>query len=150
LVFPERPAGWAQGETGRTLLPLLYVPALLLGGARVAAFMRSDTQGAILTEVLSIVERGELLYLAVGLLGGLVIMTRALGRVRSVTARRQLRWIVWGTALGTLPFVLGYGLPWALGFTPIRGLEYTALLLGLVPLAFASAIVRYRLMDVEV
>ena len=30
------------------------------------------------------------------------------------------------------------------------GFELTAILLGLVPLAFASAIVRYRLMDVEV
>ena len=28
-------------------------------------------------------------------------MVRALRRVRSVTARRQLRWIVWGTALGS-------------------------------------------------
>ena len=33
---------------------------------------------------------------------------------------------------------------------PFRGAEWTAVLLGLVPLAFASAIVRYRLMDVEV
>ena len=77
-------------------------------------------------------------------------MTRALRRVRSVTARRQLRWIVWGTALGAVPFVLGYGLPFALGFRTIPGAEFSAILLGLVPLAFASAIVRYRLMDVEV
>jgi hypothetical protein len=77
-------------------------------------------------------------------------MTRALSRVRSVTARRQLRWIVWGTALGALPFVCGYALPFAFGFDPLRGVEYTAILLALVPLAFASAIVRYRLMDVEV
>src|SRR6185503_460120 len=71
-------------------------------------------------------------------------------RVRSVTARRQLRWIVWGTALGAVPFVLGYALPYSLGFGPVRGFELTAVLLGFVPLAFASAIVRYRLMDVEV
>ena len=77
-------------------------------------------------------------------------MTRALYRVRSVTARRQLRWIVWGTGLGALPFVFGYALPFALGFTPAPRFELTAVLLGLVPLAFASAIIRYRLMDVEV
>ena len=40
-----------------------------------------------------------MLYLAVCLIGGLTIMTRALSRVRSVTSRRQLRWIVWGTGL---------------------------------------------------
>ena len=39
------------------------------------------------------------------------------GRVRSVTARRQLRWIVWGTALGAMPFAIGYAVPWAFGFS---------------------------------
>jgi hypothetical protein len=84
------------------------------------------------------------------LIAGLAIMVRALDRVRSVTARRQLRWIVWGTAIGAVPFTFGYAIPYALGFTPVRGADLTAVLLGLVPLAFASALVRYRLMDVEV
>ncbi|HSC28928.1 MAG TPA: ATP-binding protein [Vicinamibacterales bacterium] len=150
LVFPERPDSWAKSDTGRTLLPLLYLPALLLGGARVAVFVRGGHEGAVFSNVIALVERTELLYLALSLLGGLLIMTRALRRVRSVTARRQLRWIVWGTAFGAVPFVLGYGLPFALGLTPVGGFQYSAVLLGLVPLAFASAIVRYRLMDVEV
>jgi PAS domain S-box-containing protein len=150
LVFPERQDSFAKNESNRSLLTLLYLPALLLGAARVAVVMRDGINGSILTNVLQIIERSELMYLALSLLFGLVIMTRALRRVRSVTARRQLRWIVWGTALGAVPFIFGYGLPWALGFTPLRGFEYSAVLLGLVPLAFASAIVRYRLMDVEV
>ena len=33
LVFPERPGSWARSEAGRTLLPILYLPALLLFGA---------------------------------------------------------------------------------------------------------------------
>ena len=119
-----------------------------MGAARVAVLLRSH--GVVLSSVITLVERGELLCLAAGLVGGLVLMIRALGRVRSMTARRQLRWIVWGTALGAAPFVLGYGIPYALGFEPFPGFQWTALLLGLVPLAFASAIIRYRLMDVEV
>ena len=150
LVFPERPDSWVRSDRGRTLLPLLYVPALLLGGARVAMLLRGGREGEVLSNVIAMVERGELLYLGLCLVGGLVTMTAALRRVRSVTARRQLRWIVWGTALGALPFVLGYSLPFAVGLSPLPGFELTAILLGLVPLAFASAIVRYRLMDVEV
>jgi two-component system, NtrC family, sensor kinase len=150
LMFPERPDSWIRTERGRSLLPLIYLPALLLGGARVAVMLRGGGQGAVLTGVISLVEKGEILYLAGSLLAGLGLMIRALGRVRSVTARRQLRWIVWGTALGAAPFALGYGIPFALGFTPYPGFELTAILLGLVPLAFASAIIRYRLMDVEV
>ena len=150
LVFPERPDSWARSDRGRNLLPLVYLPALLLGAAKVATILRGDRRGDVLTSVLNLVDSAELLYLALCLIGGLVIMTRALTRVRSVTARRQLRWIVWGTGLGALPFVFGYALPFALGFTPAAGFELTAVLLGLVPLAFASAIIRYRLMDVEV
>ncbi|MEP6914460.1 MAG: ATP-binding protein [Acidobacteriota bacterium] len=150
LVFPERPDSWAHSDAGRTALPLLYLPALMLGGARVAALLRGHDQGAVLSTVVQFLERGELICLAAGLIAGLAIMLRALGRVRSVTARRQLRWIVGGTALGGVPFVFGYALPYSLGFPPLRGFDLTAVLLGLVPLAFASAIVRYRLMDVEV
>jgi hypothetical protein len=150
LMFPERSDSWMRSETGRTLLPLIYLPSLLLGGARVAVLLRGRDQGAVLSSVLTLVEQGEILYLALSLVAGLALMIRALGRVRSVTARRQLRWIVWGTAFGAAPFVLGYGIPFALGWNPIPGAEFSAILLGLVPLAFASAIVRYRLMDVEV
>jgi len=45
---------------------------------------------------------------------------------------------------------LRYALPFAFGVRRCAGFEFSALLLGLIPLAFASAIVRYRLMDVEV
>ena len=41
LVFPERPDSWAHSDAGRTALPLLYLPALLLFGATVSAIMRS-------------------------------------------------------------------------------------------------------------
>ena len=150
LVFPERPDSWVRTDAGRAAVPFLYLPALLLAAARVAMLLRASDQGRIFTNVVTLVERGEILYLGFGLVAGLAIMIRALGRVRSVTARRQLRWIVGGTAFGAVPFVFGYAIPYALGFTPWRGADLTAVLLGFVPLAFASAIVRYRLMDVEV
>ena len=149
VMFPERPDSWTRSDAGRSLLPVVYVPALLLGVGRVAAILLRS-EGNVVSNVIALIERVELLHLAAALVVGLFLMIRALGRVRSVTARRQLRWIVWGTAFGAAPFVLGYGLPYALGFEPWTGFEWSAILLGLVPLAFASAITRYRLMDVEV
>jgi hypothetical protein len=82
-MFPERPDAWARSDAGRSLLPLLYVPALLLGAARVASMLRMGAEGDVLTNVLALVERGELLYFVGSLVGGLWIMTRAL----SVCAR---------------------------------------------------------------
>jgi PAS domain S-box-containing protein len=150
LVFPERPDAWVRSDTGRTLLPLFYLPAALFGAAEVSTIARGGQYGQVLSTIVGLADRGGLIYLAVSLVAGLAIMIRLLGRVRSVTARRQLRWSVWGTAFGGVPFAVGYALPSALGFEPLTGFEFAAVLLGLVPLAFASAIIRYRLMDVEV
>ena len=101
-------------------------------------------------EISSALDRMQFLYLAVCFLGGLLGLTRALRQVRTVTARRQLRWIAWGTAFGAGPFAFGYALPYALGVAPSIPMQLLALPLSLIPLAYASAIVRYRLMDVEV
>src|SRR5207247_2675539 len=95
-------------------------------------------------------DRAEPVYLFFCGMAALVVLLRAFQQITSLTARRQLRWIAWGTALGVGPFAFGYGLPWALGFDPPLALQLTAIPLSLVPLTFASAIVRYRLRDVEV
>jgi len=144
LVFPERPKAWVRSDWGRRLLPLFYVPAALLGFARVAMM-----SGGLDWSWAPQLDRLDLLYFLIGLVGGLVLTTRALTRLRSVTARRQLRWIVWGSSVGAVPFVALYGVPFLFGRV-LPFTEYTAVLLGCIPLAFASAMVRYRLMDVEV
>lgn len=149
LVFPERSGSWVRTPVGSRLLPLLYVPALLMAAARVIAIARLDANSELL-RVVGALDRAEPVYLALCVGAGLVVLLSALARARSVTARRQLRWIVWGTVLGGLPFALGYALPFGLGSVPSVRQELLALPLVLIPLAFASAIVRYRLMDVEV
>ena len=150
FAFPERSPGWMRGQLGPWFFPLLYLPALLLGGAQVVALVRQDPSGVGLTETIETLWGLEHLYLAACVLGGLAIMIVALGRVRSITSRRQLRWIVSGAVLGGVPFALGYAIPFALGVDLLPWIELTAIPLGLIPLAFASAIVRYRLRDVEV
>jgi two-component system, NtrC family, sensor kinase len=150
LVFPERPSSWVRSPVGRATLPLLYLPALLLGGVRAAVLVRPSLDGVSFGRFIETLDRLELFYLVCGLVGGLAIMIRALGEVRSMTARRQLRWIVGGTTIGGLPFVVGYVLPYIAGFDPGPQLGLLSIPLAFVPLAFASAVVRYRLMDVEV
>ena len=147
FVFPERGESLAPA-TRRVLLTLIYAPAAMMGAARVLLATGRGGAGSV-SSGLQTIEILSLVYLGVCLLGGLAVMVRALTRLRSVTARRQLRWIVWGSSLGALPFIALYLVPFLLGHV-WRGAEYTAVLLGCIPLAFASAIVRYRLMDIEV
>ena len=149
LVFPERPPGRVRRKLGGWLVPLIYLPALALGVAEASAVLES-AQSRGFTSAIDVIWQLELAYLAACVVGGLSIMIGTLQGVRSVTARRQLRWIVSGALFGGLPFTVGYALPWSLGFDPVARLELTAIPLGLIPLAFASAITRYRLHDVEV
>ncbi len=150
LVFPERQDAWVRSSVGRAALPLLYLPAILLGLARVSVLSTASGVDVWLDRWIFALDRLEMLQLVVGVVAGQAIMSRVLGQLRSVTARRQLRWIVWGTMAGALPFALAYGLPYALGYEPWAFSGLLVILLALVPLAFASAVVRYRLMDVEV
>ena len=150
LIFPERSRRWTAGAVGRTLVPLIYVPAALLGAARVVAVVRSGADAASFMRVIATLDRWELAYLGLGFIASVAALTRALSEVRSLTARRQLRWIVWGTALGAAPFACGYALPYAFGVEPSLLMQLSAIPLSLIPLAYASAIVRYRLMDIEV
>ena len=148
LVFPERTPSPLRQRLGRGVFGLIYFPALALGLTQIGVLSGTGTSPSF-PRAVELVWETELVYLAACVIGGLAIMIFALQRVPSVTARRQLRWIVSGAMLGGLPFALGYALPWALGYTP-AGLHLTAIPLGLIPLAFASAIIRYRLRDVEV
>jgi two-component system NtrC family sensor kinase len=157
LEFPERPA--APGKTGRRLMdsrafvPALYVPAIGLSVARVVAVARASDgalAGPAFSTIIDALDRLEHLYLFACCSAAVVVLACAFRQISSVTAGRQLRWIAWGTALGAGPFAFGYALPWALGFDPPFALQLTAIPLGLVPLTFACAIIRYRLRDVEV
>ena len=149
LVFPERSPGWIRHRLGTAVVPIVYAPALLLGVMQIMTVVGQD-EGVGFSRSIEWVWRLEHLYLAACTLCGLGTMIVALRRVHSVTSQRQLRWVVSGAVLGGVPFAVSYGIPYALGFEPIAGLEFTAIALGLIPLAFASAIVRYRLRDVEV
>ena len=150
------PSGPRALDGTRLRAALLEVRELRAGGrprprARGRRWRAPPTDAAQFVRVSDGARRLEFLYLAVCFIGGLAGCSRARSRrVRTVTARRQLRWIAWGTAFGAGPFALGYALPYALGVEPSLPMQLSAIPLSLIPLAYASAIVRYRLMDIEV
>ncbi len=162
LVFPERlptPAlsdvprigsGGQRFPASAALVPLMYVPALALALGRIVALARASANGPDFSRVIELLNRGEHIYLAICSAAALLVVARGFRQISALTARRQLSWIAWGTALGAGPFAFAYALPWAFGIDPPMALQLTAIPLGLVPLTFASAIVRYRLRDVEV
>jgi PAS domain S-box-containing protein len=152
LVFPERTDEPRRRtfSVGVPTVLLLYVPGLALAVGRIIAVSGGAANGPAFSRVIDALNRAEQVYLGVCAVAAVVVLARAFGQITTVTGQRQLRWIAWGTALGGGPFAVGYALPWSFGVDPPVTLQLTAIPLGLVPLTLASAIVRYRLRDVEV
>src|SRR5262249_26882764 len=144
LVFPERGSGVRAPST--LLVAAMYLPAFLLISARIIALVQAS-QGTLsgpgLSATIDVLDRGEQIYLFACSMAAIFVLTRAFGRITSITARRQLRWIAWGTALGAGPFAIGYALPWAFGWNPPLAFQLTAIPLGVLPATYASAIIRY-------
>jgi PAS domain S-box-containing protein len=148
LTFPAR----QSSRNGRLaiLAPLIYAPAIGLIVARAAAISVGLSDGRQFSRLNALLDRAELAFVTIAATLAIVVLVRASREITSLTGRRQLRWIAWGTAFGLGPFAIGYALPWAFGIDPPLAFQLTVLPLGLVPLTFVSAIVRYRLRDVEV
>ena len=125
---------------------LLYLPGALVLGLVVWAINRwSATE--LLAHRLDQIEEG---YLALYYVIAAVVFRARYVRAESPLERQQLKWLTRGTLLAVCPFTALYVIPY-LSDLAIPGLLKQAALLSLVllPLTFSWAIVRYRLMDVD-
>jgi two-component system NtrC family sensor kinase len=81
---------------------------------------------------------------------GAFALAADLARADDPVIRRQLKYLRNGAIFGILPFGLCYALPYVLGVLPNHLMNLTVLSMGLIPLTWAYAITRYRLMDVDI
>jgi len=64
--------------------------------------------------------------------------------------RQQFKWLTGGTLAGTVPFTVLYIVPFVMDLGPRRWMQFSAVSLVLIPLCFGYAVIRYRLMDVDI
>ncbi len=89
-------------------------------------------------------------FIALALLGSAAAFLAALLRSPSDETRSQVKWILTGLAAGLLPFVAFYQVPQVAGLRPVLSEEVASLFFLLIPPAFAIAIVKHRLLCVDV
>lgn len=148
LSFPQR----RLPRWRRVVIPLAYLPAftLVLGALALLAFYPVRAADAPLWSVTSSIDRTQPLYFAVLFTISFGVLLDSYRRTRSLTERKQMKWLVWGTGAGVLPFLAFYAVPFALGRDPRPALELAGSIpLALIPLSLAYAVVKHRLMDVE-
>ena len=147
LVFPERSI--ARRVWHRLWTIAAYVPPLVL------LLVHIDVATNWLGFVPSLPARVALDQIELGYLGLYFLLASAIflhsyRRTRSGILRQQLKWVTGGTLAGIGPFAVFYIVPYALGAIPRPWMNLSSLSLALVPLCFAYAIIRYRLMDVDI
>jgi PAS domain S-box-containing protein len=142
LTFPERKSflrqrGW--------ILPLVYLPGLLLLGIWVLLV----TQAAPSASQLYNLDRTQMAYVAAYFLTATVVLWHTSRLARTPIVRQQMKWVTRGTFLAVVPFTIFYVIPFLSRDGPSQVMKISVLSLVFLPLTFGYAIVRYRLMDVD-
>ena len=146
LTFPE-PRRWLLGRSRRALI---YVPAALMLAAYVAFSSNTIRSGLPLLELSWLLDRFWVLFSIVPYIVGAAALSLEYRRAEDPIVRQQLKWLRNGTLCGILPYALFYVLPYSVGMIPHPYLKMSVLPMVLMPLTLAYAIVRYRLMDVDI
>ncbi len=136
-----------RNRLGRNLLVgLLYAPGIFLIGLQYTAIhLWSATE--VLNHRLDQITVG---YLALYYVIAAVVFWFRYKRADSALERQQLKWLTRGTLLAVTPFTVFYVIPYlADRSVPSLLTKLAGLSLVILPLTFSWAIVRYRLMDVD-
>ncbi len=143
FVFPER-----RSRSIPYLLAALYsVPALLFLLHLSVATQALDLLPSLGSRLF--LDRLELVYLGIYFLLAAGIFLLGYLRAPSGVLRQQLKWVTGGTLAGILPFLAFYIVPFFLGI-PQSWMKASAFSLVLIPLCYGYAVIRYRLMDVDI
>ncbi|HUO33926.1 MAG TPA: ATP-binding protein [Candidatus Acidoferrum sp.] len=143
LVFPER-RGWLWSK----LVALYSLPSFLL---TLHIFVASGTLDFMPSVGnLHRLDTLEISYLGLYFLLAAGIFLSSYLRAPSGVLRQQLKWVTGGTLAGILPFLGFYILPRILEAAPPAWMKLSVFSLALIPLCFGYAIIRYRLMDVDI
>jgi len=146
LVFPERAAGRLRSLSK---LALVYGPgaALLVLHVSTALNMLGNVPW-LGSRIL--LDKIELSYLGIYFLTAGLVFYKSFREAPSGVLRQQLKWLTGGTLAGSLPFTLFYIVPFVLDASQHAWMKFSVLSLVLIPLCFGYAIIRYRLMDVDI
>ena len=144
---PDSPqSGWGR----RWRLWAIYLPPFVLLGAYAGFALGWLRVSNPLLEMLWALDRAWLGVMCLyGALGAFLLWRLERFSPEPIV-RAQMTWLRRGVVYGLAPFAILYAVPYIGGFIPANWMELSLFFLPLVPLCWAYAILRYRLMDAEI
>ncbi len=147
LVFPGVKSWFRRGRIRQALL---YVPACALLAVFVG-FASGRLRIAVpMVELNWFLDRVWLGFLSFTYLLGGAFLAIAYRRAEEPIVRQQIKWLRNGAIVGVVPFTILNVIPYVLGVPPTGWMSAAVFSLLLIPVTWAWAVVRYRLMDVDV
>jgi PAS domain S-box-containing protein len=142
VAFPEE----RTAARKHWLYSLIYLPGLGIIGLQVVAMQQWEATGRLATRL----DQLAYGYLAVYYVAAALVFFRNYVRQTNPLRRQQLKWLTRGTLMTVIPFTVLDVVPFLTGITvPSMLVKLGGICLVFLPLTFSWAIVRYRLMDVD-
>jgi PAS domain S-box-containing protein len=145
LVFPRPIVRYQR------LIAAMYIPPALLAAWDFDLLVLGNRLAiAPARHSLLLIQHWELVHFAIYFTLAIVALAYTY-RTAAAVGKKQIKWIYLGMALGFVPFLLVYLVPYLVmgSVKPIYS-TISILPLALIPLAFAVSILKYKLWDVEV
>lgn len=145
LVYPRTRSANVPFMAGVTFIPAL---ALVAGMSyfHLSDLWRGSLEHFESFQLLFDVFQGSL-FVYMG--GGILIVIQSYRRAESNEERRRLQWVIWGTAIGSAPFLFLHVLPQILFSSYLIPEEYATMFFLVVAFSYAISVVRYRFLDIE-
>jgi PAS domain S-box-containing protein len=125
---------------------LAYLPGTVLLVMQVVAVSMFEFTESLRWDL----DRLQMIYQTVYFAIAAVILWRTYRKAGTPLQQQQLKWISRGTVLAIGPYTLFYVVPYIAGALPTPGMKISVLSLVFLPVTWGYAIVRYRLMDVDI
>jgi two-component system NtrC family sensor kinase len=127
-------------------ISLAYVPGAVLLAMHIFAISLLEFTESLRWGLDRLQMSYQTIYFAVAA----VILWRRYRQASTPLQQQQLKWISRGTVLAIGPYTLFYVIPYIAGALPTAAMKISVLSLVFLPVTWGYAIVRYRLMDVDI
>lgn len=143
LRFPsgEGPMHWASRVS--------YALAVAVGVAHHAVASGWILSDGTVPEELFVFDSLPLVLMALNFVAGALMVWLGARVAEDLPLQQQRQWLAYGALGAMLPFGLIYAVPFVLGYDPGPNAAFSVYSLALLPIAISFALVKYRLMDVE-
>jgi two-component system, NtrC family, sensor kinase len=143
LTFPKPRKLLAESPW---IISLAYLPAVCLLALQLVAIKFFEFNESLRWNLDSL----QMLYGTIYFVIAAVVLWRSYRKASNPLQQQQMKWISRGTVLAIGPYTLLYVIPYLFGALPTPTMKMSVLSLVLLPVTWGYAIVRYRLMDVDI